>query len=391
MAITGITERNAQPPSTSLPNLRNLGTLTADQIGNALRSMQKLFCRLPTPLDFQTSYKNHLLTTDSGYASEADTDDDFEAESLRYDDFERSFATRWLTGFIGRAFELSLQESVSERFVHEACTILSCLTNDAKENVALNMELGMTREFSFLLRNAQNSKVEVEVYDIPMQAGDDHTDVGLQTWGASIALSEEIAKCPEKFGLSVTASGSSCQIVELGAGTGLLSLFLSRLIPHISESRPTIVATDYHPTVMANLQANVASHMRKTPDAAPVVACHLDWSAPSREEPFHVPVDMLIAADVIYAPEHASWLRDCAKLLLCDAGVFWLMASVRPNGKFADISNSVEMAFEDEEKCTRADGKRLGISSMQRVEKKGEIGRADEVGYKLFEINWQSC
>ncbi|KAG6001849.1 hypothetical protein E4U21_003777 [Claviceps maximensis] len=384
----GIKRRNEQRPSTSLPPLRDLATLTAAQIGGSLRSLHEVFCRLPTSLDFQTSNKNHLLTADSGYASEAEASEEIETERLRRDEFERSFATRWLTGLIGRVFELPLEEIIAERFVDEACFILSSLTNESKEEGAGDEELGMTRGFSFVLHDDQNSKVEVELYDTPMQTGEDHTDVGLQTWGASIALSEKISKNPESFRLGKSVTTSSSRIVELGAGTGLVSLFLSRLIPYISEGRPTIVATDYHPTVLANLQANITSHMEMTPDAAPVLACHLDWSAPSRQKPLDVPADILIAADVTYAPEHAAWLRDCAKSLLCDTGVFWLMVSIRPNGKFAGISDTVEMALGDEKECTRSDGKRLIISSVQRMEKKGEIGRADEVGYKLFEIVW---
>lgn len=369
--------------------MRDMATLTAAQIGDALCNLHGLFCRLPTSLDFKTSNKKHLVAADSGYASEAEADEGLETECLRRDEFERSFAIRWLTGFVGRAPELSLEESVSESFVDEACSILSYLTDESKkEEPDDDEQLGMTRGFSFLFKDDQKSKVEVELYDIPMQTGEDHTDVGLQTWGASIVLSEKISKNPKMFRLSNTMTSSSSRIIELGAGTGLVSLFLSRLIPYISESRPTIIATDYHPTVLANLQVNITSHMARTPDATPILACHLDWSSPSRQEPLDTPADMLIAADVTYAPEHAAWLRDCAKSLLRDDGVFWLMVSVRPNGKFAGISDSVEVAFRNEEKCTRSDGKRLSISSVQRVEKKGEVGRADEVGYKLFEIVW---
>ncbi|KAG6002033.1 hypothetical protein E4U43_001192 [Claviceps pusilla] len=386
----GIKRRSAQPPSISLPSLRDLTTLSSAQIQDALRGLHEVFCRLPTSLDFQISNKKHLLTADSGYASEAEAeaDEETETECLRHDEFERSFATRWLTGFIGRAFELSLEEIILERLVDDACSILSDLTNESKKELTADEELGMTRGFRFLLRGDQNSKIDVELYDTPMQTGEDHTDVGLQTWGASIALSDKISNNPELFGLSKSVTSSSSRIVELGAGTGLVSLFLSRLVPYISDTRPTIVATDYHPTVLANLRANITSHMETTPDAAPVLACHLDWSAPSRQEPLDVPADILIAADVTYAPQHAAWLRDCAKSLLGDAGVFWLMVSIRPNGKFAGISDTVETAFGDERECTRPDGKRLSISSMQRMEKKGEIGRADEVGYKLFEIVW---
>lgn len=388
MTIKG---RNPKLPSTSLPSLRELAALNAAQIGGALRDLHGLFFPLPTLLDFQTGNKGNSTATDSGYASEADADeeDEFEFEPLRCDDFERNFAVRWLTGFIGRAYELSVDESVSERFVDEACSILAYLNRKDKEEEPVEDEdFGMTRDFSFSFRDDQSVKINVELYDTPMQTGDDHTDVGLQTWGASIALSEKISRAPEVFRLTTERLSSSSRIIELGAGTGLVSLFLSRLMPHITKAWPTLIATDYHPSVLSNLEANIISHMAKTPEAAPIKTCHLDWSAPSGEAPLDLPADMLIAADVTYAPEHAAWLRDCAGSLLADDGVFWLMVSVRPNGKFAGISDTVETAFQDKEKCRRKDGKVLSILSVQRIEKKGAVGRADEVGYKLFEIVW---
>lgn len=87
--------------------------------------------------------------------------------------------------------------------------------------------------------------------------------------------------------------------------------------------------------------------MEKTPSAAPVQA------------------DILIAADVTYAPEQAAWLRECDKSLLSDEGVSWLMVSVRPNGKISGISDSVEVAFGDEKICSRPDGEKLSISSVR--------------------------
>ncbi|KHN96516.1 uncharacterized protein MAM_05459 [Metarhizium album ARSEF 1941] len=384
----GVKARNPILPSTSLPCLRGSTALSAAQIGAALRNLHRLYCPLPTSLDFHTVSKSRLTAPDSGYASEADIDDDDSPELMRRDEFEREFARRWLTRFIGRASELSLDESISDPFVDEACSILGFLSHRVEDEPVGVEHLGMTREFAFSFENEDTAKIRVELYDTPMQTGEDHTDVGLQTWGASIALSEKIAKEPELFRFTDDVLSSSSRIVELGAGTGLVSLFLSRLMPHITEARPAIFATDYHPTVLSNLGANISSHMSKTPNAAPIQACHLDWSAPSLDAPLDVPADMLMAADVTYAPEHAVWLRDCASLLLGDGGVFWLMVSQRPNGKFAGISDTVEEAFQDKERCRRRDGKVLTIASVQQVAKKGEVGRADEIGYKLFEISW---
>ena len=377
-------------PSSSLPALRGLGALDPTLISRALRNLRKLYCPLPTSLDFRAGSKRDLLAVDSGYVSENDPEDDCPEvdEGLQSDIFERDFAVRWLTGFVGSAYELSLNEDATQVLVEEACSILEHLTQEEGEVSNESEDLGMTRKFTFSPADSQASAITVELYDTPMQTGEDHTDVGLQTWGASIALSEKITKDAASFGFNSSRITSGSRIVELGAGTGLVSLFLSRLLPSIGGSRPTIIATDYHPTVLSNLEANIASHMAKNEESAPVQACHLDWTAPSDEAPLDVPADMLIAADVTYAPEHAVWLRDCALFMLADNGVFWLMDSLRSNGKFADMGGTVEAAFQDKAACTRGNGRVLSIRSIQRVEKRGAVGRTDEVGYKLFEIIW---
>lgn len=107
--------------------------------------------------------------------------------------------------------------------------------------------------------------------------------------------------------------------------------------------------------------------MEKTPSAAPGQACHIDWSSPSRHEPLDVSADILIAADVTYAPEHVAWLRECDKSLLFDGLMreypgLW---SVRLNGKIFGIGDNGEVAFRDEKICSRPHGEKLSISSVQ--------------------------
>ncbi|KOS20951.1 Protein-lysine methyltransferase METTL21E [Escovopsis weberi] len=240
------------------------------------------------------------------------------------------------------------------------------------------------RRFDFEIGGPGQEKqtLGVELHDTPMQTGKDHTDVGLQTWGASIVISRFMAMRPEAFGLGDLEPGTT--IVELGAGTGLLSLVLSSLL---AERQPLIVATDYHPTVLTNLRRNAATHAESNPGAAPIEVCHLDWSAPSREAPLDTPAKYIVAADVAYAPEHAAWLRDCGAHLLAADGVFWLMVSIRPNGKFEGISDVVEAAFEAGR--PGVDGRVLKIVSTERIHKLDGIGRADEVAYKLYKVMWQ--
>ncbi|RBQ65370.1 hypothetical protein VDGD_21718 [Verticillium dahliae] len=97
---------------------------------------------------------------------------------------------------------------------------------------------------------------------------------------------------------------------------------------------------------------------------------------------------MLIAADVVYAPEHATWLRDCATALLSPSGVFWLFITVRQKGRFNGVSDTVEASFEARDRPTGADGRQLTILHAEDHGKTKGVGRGDESGYKLFRIGW---
>jgi hypothetical protein len=69
-------------------------------------------------------------------------------------------------------------------------------------------------------------------------------------------------------------------------------------------------------------------------------------------------------------------------------GTFWLMVTVRQNGKFEGIPDTVESAFVPEE-CPKDDrGRIFTIIEKESVEKRRGIGRGDERGYNLYKIGW---
>jgi hypothetical protein len=407
------------PPTSSLPPLRSLGTLTEEQISAALRNLHAIYCPLPQPVEFElNSTHTHLALpqADSGYASEVDDDNEDEdaskpvttegaLEALRVDDFERDFAQRWLTGFIGRAEcgELLLAdvsdetleertEEVRQRLIDEACIILASFS---EETMVENDESeGISREFSFEPsaplagpNGCGAGTIRIVLHDAPIQTGFDHTDVGLQTWGASIVLSDLMCADPARFGFGGNSLSAPGCVVELGAGTGLVSLVLAKLLPRVYSRPPLIVASDFHPTVLENLAVNIEANL--SPDDAKAEPYMLDWSAPDIHAPLSSrSADVLIAADVVYEPEHAVWLRDCAAGLLAPNGIFWLMASVRPNGRFAGLSDTVQDVFSREDCPKDEDGRLFSITHVDKLEKRKGVGRADECGYKLFRINW---
>jgi predicted nicotinamide N-methyase len=383
------------PPSSSLLPIRQLVTASEEQITTALRYLQALYCplRLPTALQKPKATWKHIPAAstpspvDSGYVSRDETqcEDDIAASeevtaALRADPFERTFATRWLTSLISRAEEMGFDEDVTSTIVDDAAFILSSFSDSTKDEE----EEALTRDFSF--PTASGKKIEVTLNDAPL-SGTDHTDVGLQSWGASIVLSSMMCAEPDRFSLSSSALKERPSIIELGAGTGLVSLALAKLLPEVGVNEASISATDYHPAVLENCQLNVETNFpSESCESLPVSTEILDWSQPPPH--LHASADLLIASDVIYAPEHATWLRDCAAHLLKTDGTFWLMVTVRKTGKFEGIPDTVEAAFVPELCPKDAKGLVFKILHKESVDKRRGVGRGDETGYNLYRIGW---
>ncbi|KAI2463403.1 hypothetical protein F4781DRAFT_416756 [Annulohypoxylon bovei var. microspora] len=390
-------------PTGSLPSLRST-TLSSEQLVSALDNLHELYC----PISLSRAVKSKLELgkvhddlpvepADSGYVSEdGDIDGDEQDvdggnihDALRADAFERNFAIRWLTTLIARAEELPLgDEDERDRAVDKASYVLASFSKPMEEEV--EEDAGITRNFSFSLdlsstldspeanESSVGNKVAIDVQlnDI---SNTTHSDVGLQTWGASVIFCDLICASPTPLGFTQATLGSSPRIIELGAGTGLVSLVLSKVLRLLGFTNSTVIATDYHPTVLTNLQSNVMK--------TGIKSCPLDWSAPVLEGPLDCPADVLVATDVIYEIKHALWLRVCATRLLASGGVFWLLMTVRPNGRHGAITDSVESAFQGTSPQT-PDGRHLAILGVENIEKRRGVGRGDESGYKLFRIGW---
>jgi hypothetical protein len=385
------------PPSSSLIPIRQLATASEEQITTALRKLQALYCPLRLPVTFAKSKSKwkHISAAstpnpvDSGYVSRDEQQDEDDIASheettaaLRADPFERTFATRWLTSLISRVEEMGFEEDATTKIVDDAAFILSSFSDSTKDEEGE----ALTRDFSFPSVTGKN--VQVTLNDAPL-SGTDHTDVGLQSWGASIVLSSMMCAEPERFGLSKEALNKRPSIIELGAGTGLVSLTLAKLLPQIGVDDANISATDYHHAVLDNCRMNTETNFSSDDHQCPPVTTEiLDWSQPPAG--LQSTADFLIASDVIYAPEHASWLRDCAAHLLKSDGTFWLMVTVRKTGKFEGIPDTVEAAFVPQLCPKHDDGRVFRILQKETADKRRGIGRGDETGYNLYRIGWSS-
>ena len=445
------------PPTSTLRPLTHLASHTTEQIKQDLQNLHRLYFP-PEPVFFHASklsisrrnvprFLDDTVIPDSGYASAeegeddddlqqdflADSDEDDESDTepdllLRADPFERSFTIKWLTGFITRSDKwISACESESESeersdILDQAISLLSAFTSVGEET-----EVALTRSFSFPLTmgysTSKKKEIQVELNDAPLSK-EDHTSVGLQSWGSSILLAERICLQPSLFFSStkpINVNARPLRTLELGAGTGMLSIVSAKILQSYKNPAPEIVATDYHPEVLDNLTRNVATNFPTTKHPAAATAAVnitikcLDWEVPQYRDPLDRPFDLILAADVIYHPEHAKWIKQCVEKLLvrpsdrtalpCNGsgggggGIFWLIIPVRSTGRHEGLDRTVDDLFSTtsgythEQHVKAGSGiensePRLAIFQKEEVGRQGNVGRADEGGYRLFKIGW---
>jgi SAM-dependent methyltransferase len=412
-------------PTTALPPLGRLALHSTEQILRGLQNLWDLYFpkpRFPTKLSMaipkRTTRRPTSVVPDSGYASAEeeeegenedgyraeDDDDDQTAQILRADSLERAFAVRWVTGFVARAdtwIEASESDTEAEersQIFDEAISLLSAFSGGDEEP-----EVALTRSFTFstVSASAGDCQIQVELNDAPL-SNEDHTSVGLQSWGSAILLAERMCASPATFIPVRSDLKRPLRILELGAGTGMLSIVAAKLLRQqctegditALQGSPEIIATDYHPDVLANLSVNVSTNFPGTAAQPPIVVKALDWENPVYEAPFDKPFDIVLAADVVYHPNHAEWIKKCVERLLVRpdpsatqgseaGGVFWLFIPVRTTGRHEGMDGTVDALFP-----FAGSGDGLVILDREVVDRQGSVGRADEGAYKLSKIGW---
>ena len=208
-------------------------------------------------------------------------------------------------------------------------------------------------------------------------------------------------------------------VLELGAGTGLVSLVCARFLAALGptadakDSKTTVTATDYHQIVLKNLDHNIqANFPTGTPPHVSFSAHALDWSRYSTEggcsvafseSPFDRPFDVILGADVIYEPQHAIWIRDCVSALLrrptTTHGVdpaplprFHLVMPLRPTHAYE--SRAVEEVFPLVEQGHVTEGKIIPEPRLRILEKKTMLCEVEDsrpradVEYVYYVIGW---
>lgn len=142
-------------------------------------------------------------------------------------------------------------------------------------------------------------------------------NLGHKTWVASYLLAKRLPlllpdlpslRLDNVHGVVGVASHPpklSTQILELGAGTGLVGITAAALF-HVP-----VHLTDL-PTIIPNLQANVFRNNHIIVNPEHTTTGVLDWShCSSRVEQRSLPkADIILSADPLYSPLHPTWLAN---------------------------------------------------------------------------------
>ena len=295
--------------------------------------------------------------------------------------------------------------------IREAASILAICAGTASAGT-------ITRTFAFPSRDGQLT-IKVQLTDVPLD-NYDYSSVGSQTWGGACVLAERIVRYPEYFRLDSEPENSDSsreerpdlRVLELGAGTGLVSLTLAKLLEsygHWKNKRAEIVATDFYPSVLENLRNNIVSNFEKEesqqlPPSVSITSQFLDWKAFSSTaelpaSPFDMPFDLILGADIVYEAEHALWIKKCLSKLLRKprgpgkgaGGIFHLVVPLRPT--HTEESSTLDRVFHRTEDIQMSRPCRSGVelcilSTEVIVCDARDDNSEDGAEYAYYRIGW---
>lgn len=366
-------------PTVRLPPRGKLASTLPEAIIEALRYLRWVYnpeVRGSRRLKTKTKANNDNLVED--------------LDTLRSDAYERTYTMRWLTAVISHA---STFEEASDDDNSTAATVLAsqfeAILTAASALLAVCSGTSaagtISRVFTF-----GDGLVHVTVNDAPLE--NQHLEsVGAQTWGGACVLSELMVEQPASF-TRVHGQGTNLRVLELGAGTGLVSLTLGKLLQSVGMEGE-IVASDFYPSVLSNLKSNILANLPSVPSSLSLTAEFLDWSIfPTIQDPqppFDDTFDLILGADIVYEPLHASWIKACLPTLLRRSGLFHLVIALRPTHSLE--SRSIEDLFP----LCQAGNVGGVVHQLELVIVEKEVivceagdGFREEVEYAYYKIGW---
>lgn len=369
------------PPTVRLPPQGLLASTAPEAVTEALRYLRWLY-------NPEVRGSRRLKT--KAKANEGNNDYFVDLDALRSDAFERTYTMRWLTAVISHAsaFEpasnaddsaTGLVSASNREAILTAASSLLAVCSGSSAAGAIN------REFTF-----GDGLIHVTVNDAPLE-NQRFESVGAQTWGGACVLSELIVERPASF-THVHSQEMSMRVLELGAGTGLVSLTLGKLLQSLGMGGE-IVASDFYPLVLSNLKSNILANFPSTSSSLSITANFFDWSLfptiQTPDSPFDNKFDLILGADIVYEPLHSSWIKACLLRLLHRSGLFHLVIPLRPTHRLE--SRSIEDLFPlcqtRNVECVVRDLE-LVIVEKEIIVCEAGIELKEEVEYGYYKIRW---
>lgn len=329
-----------------------------------------------------------------------------DSHPLHTDAFERDYAIRWLTALISwnSTQDPDIAPSHREHLLRSAVSLLASCAGSAAAG-----EISRTFVFDTNCERQPSSVVVVELVDAPLD-NHDYGSVGAQTWGSACIMADMIAECPSSFGIPKDLTiPSRLRCLELGAGTGLVSLTIGKIIlQHIPNSLSSgsfgfeVIATDRYPSVLTNLERNIQTNFSTCiGDDSPlrIRSYHLDWSLFPSSHPStfqDLASDVVFGADIIYETQHALWVKLCLSKLLRKPSLeskdptFHLIIPLRTTHVVE--SNTIEHVFKTQEigrsDQTLLSPRELVIKHKEKIFCDSEKGSSEKVEYAYYRIGW---
>jgi predicted nicotinamide N-methyase len=396
------------PPTTQLPHIAKLASSSLESLIEALRYLRLLYN--PEVRGSRRVKKVLSKDLDSSLDSNASLKPDLvihaDLDLLRSDSYERTYTIRWLTALISLTsafqsidYESSLIPAHQAHLTGQQDAILTA----ASSLLAICAGTSAAGTFTRLLTFSSDAgDIAVTLTDAPLE-NQHFESVGAQTWGGACVLADLIVEQPAIFGLvPELLKGGRVRVLELGAGTGLVSLTLSKLLESMGVEAE-IVATDFYPAVLANLQSNIAANRLHSSSPVSLTGHFLDWSTFSALEASSPPFDhtfhLILGADIVYEALHAQWIKSCLQLLLrrpeassvLSLAIFHLIIPLRPT--HATESRTIEEVFPFVPTLATlySDIRDLQLVIMAKeviVCEAGEGRREKEVEYGYYKIGW---
>ena len=387
------------PPTGYLPPIKNIRIYPVKSLNDALHYLRRIYNPEVRGSRRRRPLKNALC--DDAKLTELD--------ALRTDLYERTYAIKWLTALISQLGtenpdpdlpSVHPNQPSLEDLLQNAASLLAICAGTASAGV-------IVRQFVFENRHEEEeediSLINVELVDVPLD-NHDYGSVGAQTWGGACIMAEMIVDHPRQFGFHQHhAECSTFRCLELGAGTGLVSITVIKMMMQKIMEKSTkleVVATDYYPSVLTNLERNVHANFPESPSASVrILTRALDWSTFSSEtsyDPvFESPFDLILGADIIYESQHALWIKSCLTKLLRKpfstipsdiSPTFHLVIPLRATHTVE--SNTIEQVF-PLNNHSRNGSTELVINHKEIIICDAESGREGEVvEYAYYKIGW---